>query len=217
MDATVLRMHADDPGFDEHDPLGLGGAGEDGPAFELPDDDADEVQIIDVVTSVGALDTIVVTLREFLHHSGAIRAAALLPPASAEDPPSLVDCSRLAPIEVTTDGRTVHLPHALELDAQPLPVYDVKLLPPFEVHPQDGRIAAPLGGVEHYGYAVRSLAQTLGAGAVALITFNTDNPEAPLSLTARVGDPIVLSLGDEEYEMEPGWPEDLPEARALEQ
>ncbi len=201
-------MDADDAGFDERDPLGLGDV-EDGPAFALPGEE-DEVEVIDVVTTVGELDAIVVTLREFLHHSGAIRAAALLPPASEEEPPSLVDCSRLAPIEVTTDGRTVHLPHALPLDAEPLVLYDVKLLPPFEVKPAEGHIAAPLGGMEHYGYAVRSLARTLGEGAVALITFNTNDPEAPLSLTARVGDPIVVSLGDEEYEMEPGWPEALP-------
>ncbi len=207
-------MDADDAALDELDPLGLGHAGTDVPAPD-PSRDDQEVQIIDVVTTVGTLDPIVVTLREFLHHSGAIRAAALLPPASEEDPPTLVDCSRLAPIEVTTGGRTVHLPHAIELDAKPLATYDVKLLPPFEVHPEDGRIAAPLGGVEHYGYAVRSLAQTFGAGAVALITFNTDQPEAPLSLTARLGDPIVVSLGDEEYEMEAGWPEKLPEARPL--
>lgn len=208
--ATVEHMPDERPGFDDRDPLGLGDPG----PLDLPAgvDDEAEVETIDVVTTVGDLDPIVVTLREFLHHSGAIRAAALLPPASEEDPPSLVDCSRLAPIEVTRDGVTVHLPHALPLDAEPLVLYDVKLLPPFEVKPDEGHIAAPLGGMEHYGYAVRALARTLGEGAVALITFNTNDPEAPLSLTARIGDPIVVSLGEEEYEMEPGWPEDLPGA-----
>lgn len=208
-------MTPDDPGFDEHDPLGLGGGrAHDEAAGAAPGgaDDGDEVEVVDVVATVGDLDVVVVTLRDFLHHSGAIRAAALLPGVREEDPPRLVDCGRLNPIEVTADGRTVHLPHALELDAQALPLYDVRLLPPFEVHPQDGRIAAPLGGVEHYGFAVRSLADALGDGAVALITFNTTEPEAPLTLTARTGDPIVLSLGDEEYEMDPGWPESLPEA-----
>jgi hypothetical protein len=203
-------MPADDLGFDERDPLGLGNTDPQDPSAGVGEDEL--VEVIDVVTSVGELDTVVVTLREFLHHSGAIRAAALLPPAREEDPPSLVDCARLAPIEVTTDGRTVHLPHALALDAEPLVLYDVKLLPPFEVKPGEGHIAAPLGGMEHYGYTVRSLARTLGEGAVALITFNTNDPEAPLSLTARVGDPIVVSLGEEEYEMEPGWPEALPSA-----
>jgi hypothetical protein len=196
-------MAPDDP-LDPDDPLGLGHFGAPVP------EDAEEVEIIDVVATVGPLDTVVVTLREFLHRSGAVRAIALLPAEDADDPPRLVDCARLQPIEVTADGRTVQLPHALELDAEPLELYDVRQLPPFEVDPDEGRIAAPLGGVEHYGYAVRGLAGALGDGAVALVTFATDDVEAPLSLTARLGDPIVLSLGDEEYEMDPGWPEQLP-------
>lgn len=191
---------------DPDDPLGMGLSGAPAPAEE------EAVEVIDVVASVGPLDTVVVTLREFLHRSGAVRAIALMPSAREEDPPTLVDCARLQPIEVVADGRTVHLPHAIPLEAEPLPLYDVRQLPPFEVHPDDGRIAAPLGGVEHYGYAVRSLAAALGDGAVALITFTTTELEAPLSLTARLGDPIVISLGDEEYEMEPGWPEELPSA-----
>ncbi len=203
-------MTSDDDGFDERDPLGLGGDDDATTAATTPG--AEDVEVIDVVTTVGELDVVVVTLRDFLHRSGAIRAAALLPGPRDEDPPRLVDCGRLNAIEVTADGRTVHLPHALELEADALPLYDVRLLPPFEVHPEDGRIAAPLGGVEHYGYAVRSLAAALGDGAVALVTFTTTEPEAPLSLTARIGDPIVLSLGEEEYEMEPGWPEQLPSA-----
>lgn len=189
------------PAFDEQDPLGLGApdAGADAEGAQAPS--------VDVVASVGPLDTVVVTLREVLHRSGAIRAAALLAGERDGDPPSLVDCSRLAPIKVTTRGRTVQLPHALELDAQPLALYAMRILPPFEVHPDEGRIAAPLGGVEHYGFAVRSLADALGTDAVALMTFATTDAQAPLTLTARTGDPIVLSLGDEEYEMGPGWPD----------
>jgi hypothetical protein len=206
---------APDRELDPFDPLGVGEQG----AGSLPSyvaQDEPEVEVIDVVASVGPLDVIVVTLRDFLHRSGAVRAIALIPDADPEQPPSMIDCARLQPIEVTADGRTVHVPHAIPLDPEPLPLYDVKQLPPFEVDAEEGRIAAPLGGVEHYGYAVRSLAGALGDGAVALVTFTTTELEAPLSLTARVGDPIVLSLGDEEYEMAPGWPEELPEALPVE-
>ncbi|WP_354701351.1 hypothetical protein DSM112329_01664 [Paraconexibacter sp. AEG42_29] len=201
-------MSADDD-LDPQDPLGLGG-----PSSSLPDGPSDleddvEVEVIDVVTTVGPLDTVVVTLREFLHRSGAVRALTLLPADHAEDPPHLIDCARLQPIEVVAHGRTVHLPHAITLDAEPLEMYDVRQLPPFEVKADEGQIAAPLGGVEHYGFAVRGLARALGPGAVALVTFATNDVEAPLSLTARDEDPIVLSLGEEEYEMDPGWPETL--------
>src|SRR5882762_6320657 len=90
---------------------------------------------IDVVASAGDLDPVVVLLREFLHRSGALRAVALLPdPTAADGSPALVDCSRLAPIEVTRSGRTVHLPHSIELDAAPAgEVPNVRQLPPFDV------------------------------------------------------------------------------------
>lgn len=174
-------------------------AGEPGMGSEEP---------IDVVATVGDLDPVVVLLREFLHRSGAVRAVALFPDAAADDgSPALVDCARLSPIEVTRSGHTVHLPHAIELDAEPAgEVPDVKQLPPFEVDVETGTITSPLGGIEHQALAVRSLAASLGDGGVALATFETTNEEAPLSITARIGDPLVVSLGEDEYEMEPDWP-----------
>lgn len=170
--------------------------------------DAGEPEPIDVVATAGDLDPIVVLLREFLHRSGALRAVALFPDASAEDgSPALVDCARLEPIEVTRSGRTVHLPHSIELDAAPAgEVPDVKQLPPFEVDRETGTITSPLGGIEHHALAVRDLAASLGDGGVALATFETTDAETPLSITARIGDPFVVSLGEDEYEMDPDWP-----------
>jgi hypothetical protein len=161
-----------------------------------PDEDP-----IDVVQSVGDLDQVVVTLREFLHRSGATRVCAVL-----EEGPSLVDVGRLLPVEVTVGERVVQLPHALQLDADALPLPDVKQLPAFEVVPDEGEVRSPLGGLEHYALAVLGLAATLGGRSVALATFDTTTPDAPLSITARQGDPVVLSIGEDEYEMEPGWP-----------
>lgn len=163
---------------------------------------------IDVVGSVGRLDPTVVLLREFLHHSGAVRAVAVVDQAPGEGP-ALVDCARLAPIEVTAGGHTVQLPHSIELDVDApagVGAIQVRQLPRFEVRAAEGEVAAPLGGLEHYAQAVRELAAALGGRNVAMVTFETSDPAAPLSITARAGDPIVLSLGAEEYEMEPGWP-----------
>jgi hypothetical protein len=163
---------------------------------------------VDVVASAGPLDATIVLLREFLHRSGAIRAVAVVDRAPGEGP-AIVDCARLAPTEVTADERTVVLPHAIELEADPpagLDEIDVRPLPPFEVRREEGEIAAPLGGLEHHARAVRGLAAVLGGRHVAMATFETSDPEAPLSISARVGDPLVLSLGEDEYEMDPGWP-----------
>ena len=162
---------------------------------------------IDVVATVGALDPVVVLLREFLHRSGAIRAVGMVDMAPGEGP-ALVDCGRLLPTEVSAGGRTVHLPHAIELDAEIPPVPDVRQLPAFDVDRATGAVSSPLGGLEHYAIAVRELAQRLGPGSVALVTFETSDPDTPLSITARGEEPLVLSLGEDEYEMEPGWPAD---------
>jgi hypothetical protein len=165
---------------------------------EPPEDD-----VIEVVQSVGELDEVVVTLREFLHRSGATRACAVVP---GMDEPALVDVGRLQPVEVAIGERVVQLPHALELPALPLPLGDVRQLPHFDVDREKGEVASPLGGLEHYGEAVLHLAEVLGIGSVALATWATNDPETPLSISARGGDPLVVALGEEEFEMDPSWP-----------
>jgi hypothetical protein len=166
------------------------------------DDDA-----IDLVGSVGTLDPVVVALREFLHRSGAVRAVAVVERDPGESP-AVVDCGRLQPIEVDVGDHVGHLPHGIELDAEPPPLPDVRQLPPFQVDAEQGEIAAPLGGVAHLAAAVRDLAAALGGRNVAMAQFATDDPEAPLAITARAdgSEPLVLALGEEEFPMEPGWP-----------
>lgn len=162
---------------------------------------------IDLVGSVGPLDPVVVALREFLHLSGAVRAVAVVDREAGESP-AVVDCARLAPIEVDFGDRVVHLPHAIELDAEPPPLPDVRQLPAFEVNVETAEIAAPIGGVAHLAAAVRDLAAALGGRNVAMAQFATNDPAAPLAITARAdgSEPIVLALGEEEFPMEAGWP-----------
>jgi hypothetical protein len=166
------------------------------------DDDA-----IDLVGSVGPLDPVVVALREFLHRSGAVRAVAVVDRELGKSP-AVVGCARLQPIEVDLGDRIVHLPHGIELDAEPPTLPDVRQLPPFQVDAGKGEIAAPVGGVAYLAAAVRDLATALGGRNVAMAQFATDDPEAPLAITARAdgSEPIVLALGEEEFPMEPGWP-----------
>ena len=166
------------------------------------DDDA-----IELVASVGPLDVVVATLREFLHRSGAVRAVAVVDRAPGESP-AVIDCGRLLPIEVDFGDRIVHLPHSIELDVEPADLPEVRLLPPFEVDATEAEIAAPVGGVAHLAGAVRDLAAALGGRNVAMAQFATNDPQAPLAITARAdgSEPIVLALGEEEYPMEPGWP-----------
>jgi hypothetical protein len=171
-----------------------------------------ENDVPEVVASVGPLDGVVVLLREFLHRSGAVRAVAVVE-GEPGDEPAVVDVRRLHPTEVEVGGRVVLLPHAIELDVPaPAALPGVRQMAPFEVDVEAGEIAAPPGGVAHLAGAVRDLAGLLGGRNVAMVQFETNRPDAPLAITARAGgaDPLVLALGEEEFEMEPGWPEAPP-------
>jgi hypothetical protein len=166
------------------------------------DDDA-----IELVASVGPLDVVVATLREFLHRSGAVRTVAVVDREPGEGA-AVVDCGRLLPIEVDFGDRVVHLPHSVELDVEPAPLPEVPMLAPFEVDAAQAEIAAPVGGVAHLAGAVRDLAAAFGGRNVAMAQFATNDPTAPLAITARAdgSEPIVLALGEDEFPMEPGWP-----------
>jgi hypothetical protein len=168
---------------------------------------AGENDVPEVVASVGPLDAVVVLLREFLHRSGALRAVGVVE-GEPGDEPAVVDVRRLHPTEVEIGDHTVLLPHAIELDAAAPDLPSVRQLPRFDVDVETGEIAAPPGGVAHLADAVRGLADLLGGRNVAMVQFETNQPDAPLAITARAGgaDPLVLALGDEEFEMDAGWP-----------
>jgi hypothetical protein len=163
-------------------------------------------EAIDLVASVGELDGVVVALREFLHHANAIRAVAIVDRPG--EGPAIVDCGRLAPIEVDLGDRRVHMPHAIELDSE-APVFpEVRHMAPFQVNAIAGEIAAPIGAVAHLADAVLALAAQLGGRNVALAQWATTDAEAPLGITARAdrSEPLVVSLGVEEFVMDEDWP-----------
>jgi hypothetical protein len=163
--------------------------------------------VLEVVASVGALDEIVVLLREYLHRTGALRAVALVDRSPGEGP-AVIDCGRLSPVEVDLGDRRVYLPHGIELDATAPDLPPLRQLPPFDVDPVAGEVAGPVGGLEHVVDGVRALAAALGGRNVALVQFETSDPDHPLSVTARAeaGEPLVVSIGEEEFEMDPDWP-----------
>jgi hypothetical protein len=165
---------------------------------------AGEPRAPEPVASVGALDPVADLVREFLHRSGAIRIAAVVDDEHGE--PALIDCGRFSAIQVTIGERTVVLPHSAPLDVEPPDPGDVRRLPPFDVDAAAGEIAGPIGGLEHLARAVRALAQQLGGRSVAMAQFETTTPGLALSISAREGEPLVVAIGDDEYEMDPGWP-----------
>jgi hypothetical protein len=175
-----------------------------------PDAAPPEPQEIQVVATVGdRLDGVIATLRDYLHFTGAARALAVVEYETGRAP-ALVDVPRLGPIEVTLDDQVVALPHAIELDAAAAPLPgDLRQLPPVEVRIGDGdeiQLTGTIGGLEHMARGVLSLAAAIGKRNVALAFFDTTTPELPLTVSARVGDPVVVTIGEQELDMPEGWP-----------
>lgn len=148
---------------------------------------------------------IAVTLRAFVHASGALEATLLLD-QGAELPLLAVECPAVGPVLLAEGEDLVQL-DVDRLAAQPLPLPEVRELPPFEVDAVRAEITAPLGGIEHRAGAVRDLVELFPGRSVLSVEFATTEVETPLTMVARHGDPLVLGLGpDEQYEMAPGWP-----------
>ena len=149
---------------------------------------------IDVVLSAGDLDPHVVALREFLHRASAVEVQGVVDRGD-DRPVALVTCGRLRPIEIVEGERTVHLPHAAELDAPVPDLPTVPKLPPIEIDAAEGTVSAPLGAIEALADAVQALATTLGGRSVALAFFQTTDDDTPLGIAAREGEPADLDAG----------------------
>jgi hypothetical protein len=138
--------------------------------------------------------------REFLHRSGALRVG-LLVDRGEEREPAVVECARLAPISVLEDGERSELAHGVQLATPPPPLPEVRQIPGIDADPVAGTVAAPFGGVEMLGRALRELAALLGGQSIAAADFETLDPDLPLGLAARGSEPLVALVGDEEFEL----------------
>lgn len=146
------------------------------------------------------IDTAVVALRAFVHGSGALRAQALLPRAG--DQAALVSCTRLGPLEIIVGERSVELAHDVEIDARPPDLGELRPLPPFEVDAREGQVAGVIGGMDLLADALRTVARAIGDGAAIVAELETTTPDLPLVLSVREGEALLVTLGDESFELD---------------
>lgn len=114
-----------------------------------------------------------------------------------------MSCERFGPIVVVEQGEPEReRPHdaAAEVLLPPLPL--MRQLPPFEVDPQTGKVAGVLGGLEMLGRVVREIAGLLPGASVVAAEFETTDPEHPLGLAGRGVEPVVVLLGEQEFELD---------------
>ena len=146
--------------------------------------------------SVPPLDAVAVTLREFVARAGAVRAVALLDRGDGAAP-VVVDCDGAGAVEIEEGGEVHEL--AAVSGAAPLAMVHVHALPVMDVDPSSGEVIGTIGGLQHLADAVGELAAALGGRSVATVQFQTSDPEAPLAVSARPGEPPLFALGDETF------------------
>jgi len=135
-----------------------------------------------------------------LHRSGALRVSIALDATA----PAIVECERFGAVVVRDEQAEVQLPHDAGAGAAlPADLPLIRQLPPFEVDPDSGEVAGVLGGLEMLARAVRELAGLLPGASVVAAEFETTDPEHALGLAGRAGEPVVVLLGDHEFELEP--------------
>ena len=93
------------------------------------------------------------------------------------------------------------MPHAVELEGEPPDFPLMAALPPLEIDEAEGTVTGPLGGVEAAARGVLALADALGGRSVALAFWPTTDPETPLGIAARRGEPTVLTLGEQQFHL----------------
>ncbi|MFP5361431.1 MAG: hypothetical protein ACLGI5_01725 [Thermoleophilia bacterium] len=149
------------------------------------------------------LERAVALARELLHGSGALRVSVALDAT----PPAIVECERLRAIVVHAgDGSTRELAHDAAGDVALPDLPFMRQLPAFEVDPAEGRVAGVLGGLEMLGLAVREIAALLPGESVVAADYETSDPAVPLGVAGRAGEPLVVLIGEHEFELEVDQP-----------
>jgi hypothetical protein len=116
--------------------------------------------------------------------------------------PAMIECRRLGAIVVHEHDAEHELPHDAVADVALPELPMMRQLPPFEVDAATGSVAGVLGGLEMLGRAVRDLAGLLPGASVVAAEFETTDPACPLGLAGRPGEPVVVLLGEHEFELD---------------
>jgi hypothetical protein len=142
------------------------------------------------------------TVRAFSERSRAERVV-LLVDLGEEHAPAMLDCASGGTLELTDAGAMWRVPADVEAGADPRPLPDVRPPPPtaLSLDPETGQLEAPLGVVANLAGAVLALARAFGGRSVATADFATRNPDVPLTIAAREGEPIVVAAGEHRFEL----------------
>jgi hypothetical protein len=141
---------------------------------------------------------LVATARDFAERAQAARVVLLVDRGDGR-PATMLEWED-GSIELVEDGVPVLPP---DEDDLPLPLGDLRPPPAtaVHVHAEAGELHAPVGAIGHLADVLLDLAAALGGRSVATAEWATADPELPLTLAARAGEPVIVALGDEQFEL----------------
>jgi hypothetical protein len=149
------------------------------------------------------LERIGATLRSYVSRTGALQAVA-----ATEQ--GIVTCDAAGVVTVQEHPDAESIPVAWR-GTEPADLgIELRRLPPLDADAVAGEVRGIIGGLEHVAEGVLALARVLGPPSVALAWMPTRDGETTLAISAREGEGLVVVIGDEQYEMEVGWPPSRP-------
>ena len=143
----------------------------------------------------------IATVRAFAERSDALRVVLLVD--LGEETPAMLDAAPGGAVELTGEGGVHAVPAELPVPAPPRTLPDIRPAPSsaLRADPVTGELAAPIGAIANLGHAVLGLARAFGGRSVATAEFATQDPDLPMTIVAREGEPLLLAVGDGRFEL----------------
>jgi hypothetical protein len=146
-------------------------------------------------------DVLLATVRDFADRTRAARVVILLD-RGPDHPAPTIETAHGEPLTITQGQARVLIEPVDLLGVEPLHVHLPVAVPAtaLEVDVERGELEAPIGLLSALADGVSGLADALGGRSVAQAEFGTRSG-ARLTLTARPGEPIVVGVGDAQFEL----------------
>ena len=144
----------------------------------------------------------IATARAFAQDAQATRVVLLIDRGD-ETPALLVDTDAQGDTEVTDEAARTLIPQAALVPAEPRVTPHVHAIPStaITIDPDTAELHAPIGAIDQLARAVSALAAGFGGRTVATAEFATSDPETPITIAAREGEPPLLEAGGEQFEL----------------
>ena len=144
----------------------------------------------------------IATVRAYAERSGSERVV-LLVDRGDDETPAMLDRAADGTIELTDGAEPVTIPAAMLVPAEPRALPELRPAPPSSLRadPSTGELAAPIGAIANMATGVLGLARAFGGRSVASADFATQDPELPMTIVAREGEPLLLAVGDGRFEL----------------